>query len=99
MVLGWSGIWVVGNERNTNNADILPYRTLIHVEADAKMDSYEAKDGTSRIALNLLMRKLVSESIRPDSHIELLLGQFEALSRPQNRQGEEGAPAQAAASG
>lgn len=29
----------------------------MHVEADAKMDSYVAKDGSQRVALNLLMRE------------------------------------------
>jgi single-stranded DNA-binding protein len=31
--------------------------TQMYVEADAKMDTYQAQDGTNRTALNLLQRK------------------------------------------
>lgn len=36
-------------------------RSLIHVEADARMDSYQAQDGTNRKALNLVMRRFYHE--------------------------------------
>ena len=36
------------------------YSTQMYVEADAKMDTYQAQDGTNRRTLNLLMRKLIS---------------------------------------
>ncbi|KAK3717256.1 ssDNA-binding protein, mitochondrial [Vermiconidia calcicola] len=45
--------------------------TQLYVEAEAKMDTYQAQDGSNRTQLNLLMRN------------------FEALSRPQNREPSE----------
>jgi single-stranded DNA-binding protein len=32
--------------------------TLMYIEAEAKMDSFQAQDGTQRTALNLLQRML-----------------------------------------
>ena len=62
----------------------------MYVEADAKMDIYQAQDGTNRRTLNLLMRKLDSSSRHQAPSISVWLtpvpGNFEALSRPQNRE-------------
>lgn len=61
--------------------------TLLHVEADAKMDSYEAQDGSKRTALNLVQRRFLLDV---EGECETLadfgvIGSFETLSRPQNR--------------
>ncbi|KAI5249485.1 putative ssDNA binding protein [Aureobasidium subglaciale] len=45
----------------------LPKGTLVYIEADARMDTYQAQDGSNQSRLNLVQRN------------------FEALSRPQNR--------------
>jgi hypothetical protein len=37
--------------------DVSTNSTLLHVEADARMDSYTAADGTPRTSINLLARK------------------------------------------
>jgi hypothetical protein len=37
--------------------------TLMYIEAEAKMDSFQAQDGTQRTALNLLQRKLSPQVI------------------------------------
>jgi single-stranded DNA-binding protein len=37
--------------------DVTTNSTLLHVEADARMDSYTAADGTPRTSINLLARK------------------------------------------
>ncbi|KAH0289222.1 ssDNA-binding protein [Aureobasidium namibiae CBS 147.97] len=48
----------------------LPKGTLMYLEADARMDTFQAQDGSNQTRLNLVQR------------------QFEALSRPQNRNSE-----------
>lgn len=56
----------------------------MYVEADAKMDTYNDQEGKQRIALNLLQRESLCPP-SPLSHISIrLVGNFEALSRPQH---------------
>lgn len=47
-------IWFGGRERR-KLADV-KHSTLMYIEAEAKMDSFQAQDGTQRTALNLLQR-------------------------------------------
>lgn len=46
-------------------ADV-PRSTLMYIEAEAKMDSFQAQDGTQRTALNLLQRKCKRSSAALD---------------------------------
>lgn len=64
--------------------------TQMYVEAEAKMDTYEAQDGTNRTSLNLLQRKsprspALSRVLAMCRCLTACVGNFEALSRPQNR--------------
>jgi hypothetical protein len=45
-----------------------PQSTLMYVEAEAKMDSFQAQDGSQRTALNLLQRKLPLHQLSPAHH-------------------------------
>lgn len=40
--------------------------TLMYIEAEAKMDSYEAQDGSARTSLNLLQRKSPTQEDEAD---------------------------------
>lgn len=77
------------------------FRTQMYIEADARMDTYTAQDGTNRTQLNLLMRESIptlfstadtcfaSTESKTLSTRKLIrsyhTGNFEALSRPANR--------------
>jgi len=49
------------------NVQLTHHSTLMYIEAEAKMDSFQAQDGSQRTALNLLQRKFcgISEVNRP----------------------------------
>jgi hypothetical protein len=75
MLVAASTKWEIGDMRTI--ADF-PQSTLMYVEAEAKMDSFQAQDGSQRTALNLLQRKLPLHQI-PRMH---LLTKLQATSRP-----------------
>ena len=56
--------WVIGDWRFKDNciADFLR-STLMYIEAEAKMDSFQAQDGSQRTALNLLQREFLPYQI------------------------------------
>lgn len=56
----------------------------MYVEAEAKMDTYQAQDGSNRTSLNLLQRMSLN-LLAVDYDAYYSTGKFEALSRPQNR--------------
>lgn len=58
--------------------------TLMYIEAEAKMDSYQAQDGSNRTSLNLLQRKLAATYHLFANQADTAAGNFEALSRPKN---------------
>lgn len=51
--------------------------TLMYIEAEAKMDSYEAQDGSARTSLNLLQRKSPTQEDEA-----MCLTKLQATSRP-----------------
>jgi hypothetical protein len=53
----------------------------MYIEAQAKMDSFQAQDGSQRTALNLLQRTFFTLRIESASS-DKSTGNFEALSRP-----------------
>lgn len=64
----------------------------MYIEAEAKMDSFQAQDGTQRTALNLLQRMfrpIFEPKVTKTNHIT---GNFEALSRPRIESSETGGP-------
>lgn len=62
----------------------------MYIEAEAKMDSYEAQDGSARTSLNLLQRKSPAQEDEADVSNKTT-GNFEALSRPRvENSGETG---------
>jgi hypothetical protein len=54
----------------------------MYVEAEAKMDSFQAQDGSQRTALNLLQRKYYGAPDIKCINSNNATGNFEALSRP-----------------
>lgn len=65
----------------------------MYVEAEAKMDSFQAQDGTQRTALNLLQRML-NYATDTQFNTNDRAGNFEALSRPrvESASNEQGGP-------
>lgn len=64
-VVGFTeGVSCESSETMRASADVCVLsRTQVYVEADAKMDTYQAQDGSNRTQLNLLMR--ISPSLHP----------------------------------
>jgi len=61
----------------------------MYLEADARMDTFQAQDGSNQTRLNLVQRKTSRACVPPlPIHWPDTPGQFEALSRPQNRNSE-----------
>jgi hypothetical protein len=46
----------------SRNVQLTHHSTLMYIEAEAKMDSFQAQDGSQRTALNLLQRKFCGAS-------------------------------------
>ena len=64
----------------------------MYVEADARMDTYQTEDGQNRTVLNLLQREFWNHtSLGICAMLIQTLGNFQALSRPQNREAEAAA--------
>jgi hypothetical protein len=63
----------------------------MYIEAEAKMDSFQAQDGSQRTALNLLQRKLPLQQIPSAHSSNNITGNFEALSRPRVENSSSGA--------
>lgn len=54
----------------------------MYIEAEAKMDSFQAQDGSQRTALNLLQREYYGAPDIKCINSNNTTGNFEALSRP-----------------
>ena len=61
----------------------------MYIEAEAKMDSFQAQDGTQRTSLNLLQRKFSLHQDMNSAHSKKTTGNFEALSRPRVEENSE----------
>jgi len=61
----------------------------MYVEAEAKMDSFQAQDGSQRTSLNLLQRKASPHQSMKSASSNKTTGNFEALSRPRVEESSE----------
>lgn len=59
----------------------IPPRSLLHVDADARMESFTDSEGNKRSNLSLIARKLLLSQLYPGP-ILMSTGNFDVISRP-----------------
>jgi hypothetical protein len=68
------------------NGVLCNYRSLLYVDADARMESFTDKDGNQRSNLSLIASMYTCIAWTMEIWLIWLTGNFEILSRPRNEE-------------